>query len=252
MNRLLSCALALLPLPLALAAPPDNTPIVIVELFTSEGCSSCPPADEFLTSLSNQNIGGAQVIVLSEHVDYWDRLGWRDPFSSSLFTARQQAYGEQFRLDSVFTPQLVVDGWASVSGNERDAAQRTIRKAAQFPKATASVSAASPDRANRLVSLKVTGLAAPSTDRADVFFAVIENDLATQVPSGENAGRRLRHTGVVRTLTRVAEIEAKKGAYVADLKVKIDPTWRSESIRGVLIVQDHKTHKIVGAASCSL
>ena len=119
--------------------PPAPAPVpVIVELFTSEGCSSCPPADAFLIELANHPIvaeANASLITLSEHVDYWDSQGWRDPFSSASFTARQTAYAEKSGLGEVSTPEMIVDGQIAFIGSDRPAALRAITKAASVPKA---------------------------------------------------------------------------------------------------------------------
>ena len=236
----------------AAKATQDKAPVV-VELFTSEGCSSCPPADDFLSELAKQGSGGFEVIALSEHVDYWDRLGWRDPFSSPMFTTRQQAYGQQFRLDSVFTPQMVVDGFASVNGTDRGQAAQFIRMAARsYPKAKASIMRSNSSDDRTVMSLRVEQLADAEVEQAEVYLAVTEGGLSTKVPAGENAGHLLRHASVVRTLTRVAGLDARKGAYVANVGVNIENRWHRDQIRVVLLVQDPKTGRIVAAASCSL
>src|SRR5882724_13421492 len=117
-------------------APPAATP-VLVELFTSEGCSSCPPADLLLQRLQKtQPLKGIQVISLSEHVDYWNQLGWTDPFSSSFFSERQRRYAETFRGDGVYTPQMVVDGRAQLVGSDSQTALRAIAEAAKARKAS--------------------------------------------------------------------------------------------------------------------
>src|SRR5260370_27672595 len=108
---------------------------VLLELFTSEGCSSCPPADRLLEILDEkQPVAGADLIVLSEHVDYWDRLGWKDPFFSSQFTARQQDYTNRYNLDGLYTPQLVVDGRYGFVGSDGREASTPVQKAIRAPK----------------------------------------------------------------------------------------------------------------------
>src|SRR5215472_16175220 len=161
---------------------------VLVELFTSEGCSSCPPADKLLQALeAGQPVAGAHIIVLSEHVDYWDRLGWRDPFSSAQFTERQQDYSRLFRDSGPYTPEMVVDGGAGFTGNDRAEALRTIGHAARAAKAAVRVSG---DTGK--LSIDVEGV----KHGADVMLAITERNLISEVARGENAGRRLTHTAV--------------------------------------------------------
>ena len=127
--------------------PANRNTLVVAGLFTSEGCFSCPPADDFLSQLVQQQpIANVEVLGLGEHVDYWDRLGWRDPFSSATFTDRQSEYNTQsFHTRSIYTPQLVIDGRFQEIGSDRGAVRRAIAKAAQFPKATVTIAAALPD-----------------------------------------------------------------------------------------------------------
>ncbi len=232
---------------LAAAAMAQPKPAVIVELFTSEGCSSCPPADALLLRLS-RSFPEAQVIPLSEHVDYWNHLGWKDPFSSELFSERQQDYGRMFHLEGVYTPQMVVSGAAQFNGSDRLRAEQEIRKAAQAPRANIDMARASED----LVHFVVTDIPQP-TRNADVFLAITDTFLETDVPNGENAGRHLQHTGVVRSLTSVGRLDTKKASvYSADAKINLRPEWRTRNVQLVLFVQDRATRKIVGAAALRL
>jgi hypothetical protein len=227
----------------AFAAAQTRTP-VIVELFTSEGCSSCPPADTLLSRLARA-LPDIDVIPLSEHVDYWNHLGWKDPFSASLFSARQQDYGRMFRLESVYTPQMVVNGQVEFSGSDRGRAEQEIRKASQGPRATVELTKLN----DQAVRLRVDDVPA-GTRNADMFLAITESLLETDVRNGENAGHRLAHTGVVRSLTTLGHIDAKKtAAYTADAKINLNQEWRRPNVKLVLFVQDRATRKIIGATT---
>lgn len=219
---------------------------VIVELFTSEGCSSCPAADNLLWRMEQyQPYAGVEVVALGEHVDYWNTADWKDRFSSALFSARQQDYGRTMRLDTVYTPQMVVDGQAQFNGSDQSRAAIEIQKAAQNATATLSMSLASPD----VVHLTVDNLPAGVRD-ADMFLAITETGLQSDVHGGENTGRRLRHTGVVRTLTTLGHLNTKKStAYSADARISLKPDWNRQNVKLVLFVQDRASRKIIGAAT---
>jgi len=168
---------------------------VLVELFTSEGCSDCPPADRLLEQLdTKQSVPGAEAIVLSEHVTYWNHLGWRDPFSLDEIDQRQKEYGERFNLDSIYTPQAVIDGAAQVVGNNAAGVTNAIEHAASVPKKPLSVTDTRWE--NGAVSFTVHG-----ADAGSRLVAVLAADAnGHQVSRGENAGRTLHHVAVVRAI----------------------------------------------------
>jgi len=224
----------------------QSRPAVVVELFTSEGCSSCPPADRLLMGLARMT--DVEVIPLSEHVDYWNHLGWKDPFSAELFSARQQDYGRMFRLESVYTPQMVVNGEVQFLGSDRMRAEQEVRRASQSPHASVELSRSS----NETVHLKVENVP-QGVRNADLFLAITDTFLETDVRNGENAGRHLQHTGVVRSLTGAGHLDTKKASfYAADAKINLNPQWRTPNVKLVLFVQDRATRKIVGAATLHL
>jgi hypothetical protein len=217
---------------------------VIVELFTSEGCSSCPPADRLLSRLPGA-FSDIEVIPLSEHVDYWNQLGWQDRFSAPLYSMRQQDYGRLFRLESVYTPEMVVNGEAEFNGTDENRAQQEIRKAAQNPRADLDISMQS----REVVHLKAEHLPR-GTRAADVFLVITETNLETAVRAGENGGRRLRHTGVVRSLSNVGRVDSRNApTFSADAKLNLNPDWKLENVKLVLFVQDRSNRRIVGVAT---
>jgi len=241
--------------PLASKPGSSRTPVV-VELFTSEGCSSCPPADALLATLyKNQPVDGADVIALEEHVDYWDDLGWKDPFSSPEWTRRQQEYAGAFRNGSPYTPQMVVDGQAELVGSRERQSEKEISDAAKRAKTPVTVVPNGSGADGRTeFSVRVGKLAgSTSGDHAEVWFAVAENNLQSTVTRGENAGEHLRHTSVLRTLRKIGVADASKDeSFSSASQVRLDPGWKQENTRLIVFVQERKSRKILGAAEAGV
>jgi hypothetical protein len=223
---------------------------VLVELFTSEGCSSCPPADALLQQLDRtQPVAGAQLIVLSEHVDYWNHIGWTDPYSSRFFSDRQSAYSDRFGLSSVYTPQMVVDGTTEFVGNDSHLASQAVQKSLAVPKVAVHISGISLDGPGTLRA-RVEADALPETfkaRKADVYFVVALNHAESQVLRGENGGRRLTHVGVVQSLTKVGGLEAGKN-FSQDVRVKLDSRTDLTNLRVIAFVQQAGQRQVLGAA----
>lgn len=205
----------------------------VVELFTSEGCSSCPPADKLLRTIQSEN---AEVYVLSYHVDYWDRLGWKDPFSQHVFTERQQSYAQQFQLESVYTPQVVINGSSEFVGSNEPKLRSALKQSSQVT--TLEVN---------LERKKATALALSfdlQTDLAGVVYVALVRPAATTVVKrGENGGRTLQHVNVVRQLT---SLDAKTGAQSLDINIPTE--LQSEKLRAIVFVQQKADKHIKAAA----
>jgi hypothetical protein len=235
------------------AAPRATAPAtpVIVELFTSEGCSSCPPADTLLQSLlESQPIAGAEVIALEQHVDYWDQLGWKDRFSSAALTDRQRVYGRVLSSD-IYTPQAIVDGRSEAVGSDAAAIRRGIAHAAALPHAAVSIAIERPSADKIAVSVSVTNLPTLSgRDHADIVVAVVENGLRSQVRAGENNGRTLTHAAVVRTLAAIGEVTPARAAVRTDLT--LSAAWQRDQVRIVAFAQERASRHVLGAAAMAL
>jgi hypothetical protein len=229
---------------------------VIVELFTSEGCSSCPPADALLAELdARQPLGSAEVLALEEHVDYWDQQGWKDPFSSATWTARQYEYAGKLHNGNPYTPEMVVDGMEGFVGSRRAMARQEIEKAAAIKKTRIEISEISPVQ-NRSVAFKVSverlGSLAPR-DTAEIILAITESGLHSSVKAGENSGEELHHSPVVRELKVIGVME-KNGeeGFHREPALKLDAKWNLENLRAVVFVQEKKSRRILGAAAVRL
>ena len=225
---LLSAAFLLRP---ATTASGATNKAVVVELFTSEGCSSCPPADELLGHL-RQDLAGKniQVIPLGFHVDYWNSLGWKDRFSSADFSRRQEQYARSLGVDGPYTPQMVVDGTLEFVGNSAGQAQRAISQAASQPETVeVKISVAGADQL--IVQVK----APDSATGANVLLAITEDNLTTKVGSGENGGRTLHHAAVVRELRRITQIH--DGGFEGNVPITVEKEWKRDDLRAVVFVQ---------------
>lgn len=229
---------------------------VLVELFTSEGCSSCPPADKLLAQIgASQPIGGAQAIILEEHVDYWNDLGWRDPFASSSSTQRQQEYSKTLNAE-VYTPQMIVDGRTELLGSDGHAAESAIAKSVGTQKtgleltwvgATATIGS---PKLLRVRAGKLIGDNGAPAQTAEVFLAITENHLHSDVRRGENAGRGLEHDGVVRKLSSLGKANATgEFSFDSQTAVKLSSDWKRENVRVVVFVQDTRTRRIYAASA---
>jgi hypothetical protein len=229
---------------------------VVVELFTSEGCSSCPPADALLIKLSEkQGPEKEQIIALEEHVDYWDQLGWRDPFSSAEWTRRQESYAAAFGYGSVYTPQMVVDGRTEFVGSREWEARKEIEEMAGKAKAEVRITRAGIGEDGKKFTVNVGKLAGVAgNDVVEVWFAITETGLHNAVTRGENAGEDLHHAAVVRTLRRIGVTNAKdpETAFAGEESMSFDRNWKRDNLRAVVFVQEKKSRKILGAAEIKI
>ena len=242
-TRLLAASILLLPFT-AQAQKQDTRTPVLVELFTSEGCSSCPPADALLAKLEQQPIAGAEIIVLGEHVDYWDQLGWRDRFSSHQYTDRQGQYSTHFHLNDVYTPQMVVNGQAQFVGNDSQSARSAIVRAAHEKTLPLALTGFKLDGKQLSASI---GLESPATGmRGDVYAALVSPMETTQVRAGENGGRTLNHVGVVRSLTRIGDLQSLQRGPLA---FTLETVQAAHPLRLVIFAQAEGAGTILGAVS---
>lgn len=178
-----------------------NEPVAVVELFTSEGCSSCPPADEFLRKIHLGHNSGELIIGLSEHVTYWNQLGWKDPFSQQAFTDRQETYAEKLSARGPYTPQMVVNGRAEFVGGNGPALQKALQEDAALAHGSLAIDAHSIEGGKLNVTFQFK---APDAHAYDIVAVVADDSDRSSVARGENAGRTLTHVSVVRLMTKVA------------------------------------------------
>lgn len=224
---------------------------ILVELFTSEGCSSCPPADLILQKLqAQQPVPGAEIIPIEEHVDYWNHDGWVDPYSSQEWTVRQQVYSALDKKDP-YTPELVVDGQNQFVGNNPQEALLAIQDAVHISKAEVNLTPSTVDGKNARFTVSVAKFPKSGGDVAEVWLAVTEDGLHSSVSRGENAGHELTHTATLRALHKigVADANGSEFAFNGETAVKLNSHWNSDNLHVIVFVQERKGRQVIGAAS---
>ena len=220
------------------SAPAGERGPTVVELFTSQGCNSCPPADDLLAELAERR----DVLALSFHVDYWDYIGWKDPYASPSHTQRQRAYARQFGLGYVDTPQMVIDGAVQVMGSDRDKVLETIGGAADRPSVPLEVVPADDGR------MQISLPHRPGSEDATVWFVVFDRQHVTEVKRGENRGRTLRNANVVRGFQRIAIWRGE----AMEVPVAINDLSPEGGDDCAVLLQSQRNGRIIGAAKAAL
>lgn len=216
-------------------APQGHAPAgpVLVELFTSQGCSSCPPADALLSQLGRRgSLEGVAIVPLSFHVDYWNYIGWRDPFSSPAWTGRQKAYAEKLSKGRLYTPQLIIAGRAHAVGSRRGPIASALAGLGQRKAAPLSASMTTTRDA---VTVRIRGASPSKTSH--VWVALYENGIETRVPRGENAGQTLKNDYVVRALSRAPSPTGGESI----VRFALNAAWSSAQLGAVAFVQDRQS-----------
>jgi len=243
---------------LALAVRGDAAPSesaggpVVLELFTSQGCSSCPPADRLLSQLGSDPKLAGRVIPLAFHVDYWDHIGWRDPFDSARWSQRQQGYAKAFRSNRIYTPQLVVNGRTECVGSQPGEVRQRLSDALAAPSAGRVILAVDPPTADGRLRVKVGAKLAKTVAKGDLdlWVAIWETGLVTEVGAGENARRTLHNDYVVRRLEKALVLPGTAGAERSgEIVLGVDKRWKTDQLGVAAFLQDPATFQIHGAAS---
>lgn len=231
--------------PTEIANPPSKQ-VVLLELFTSEGWSSCPAADRALAFLQReQPVPQAEIITLAFHVDYWNYLGWKDEFSSPLFSQRQELYAQKFKIGSIYTPQMVVDGQAQFVGGNSGNAVNAVMEAAKSKKAKVEIGLN-----KNLLKIKISEI--PKIEKATVFLAIAEDNLVSNVKRGENSGKVLEHASVVREFRAVGGVNSADTIFSSETTLEFQPGWKKENLKIIIFVQENESRKILGIAKVIL
>ena len=219
---------------------------VVLELFTSQGCSSCPPADRLLSTLGREDFAGRTVIPLAYHVDYWNYLGWRDPFSSARWSDRQRRYAQKIQASQVYTPQLVVNGTEQMVGNAEHPVRAEIGRQLQGGD-RGIVTIDDVARHGNELAVKLHARVDKDVPQADLVVALFESGITTAVRSGENADRSLTNDFIVRWEDRATAVHANADA-TATVTIPIAKDWNANHLGVAAFLQDPTTLAIYGSA----
>jgi len=237
MIRSAVCALLVAAMALTADRSAAGEPLTVVELFTSQGCSSCPPADDLVGELAGRD----GVLALSEHVDYWDYLGWRDPFAIPTATQRQRDYARRLGPGYIYTPQMVIQGASQVTGSNREAVFNRLDEPELGSPLAVDIGRTGDGR------IVITVGAAPAGEDAVVWLVLFDKEHTTRVSRGENRGREVRNYNVVRSFTRIGSWNGEATTITA-----IMPEAEGIGDGCAAIVQAQNTGRILGAARLDL
>ncbi len=222
--------------------------VAVVELFTSQGCSSCPPADRVLSKLAKDPAYAGRVVPLAFHVDYWNYIGWQDPFSDRRWSERQERYAQAYGTSRIYTPQLIVNGGEEMNGADERRVRRAIEKALATEPAARVTLGVRREGSSYVIQVEARHDGALVRD-LEVWVALYQHGLSTAVGRGENARRTLENDSVVRRLERGFLLPAAAGASArTELRLAVDPAWPAGNLGIAAFAQDPKTKEIRGAA----
>lgn len=228
----------------AQSLPVADKGFAVVELFTSEGCSSCPPADDLITKIQHE-IAGKPVYILAYHVDYWNRLGWKDPYSSATFSKRQNDYANWLKSSSVYTPQIVVNGRTEFVGSQESTLRNAIKNGLKkFSPTHLILSGLQLNGGTVDFNYQLTNAAKLST----LVIALVQKEAQTRVLKGENGGRTLFHVQLVRVLKTNTLTDVTKGNTSINLPVGIDP----KSLKLIAFLQNAATGEVTAATQSEI
>lgn len=234
--------------------PAAPKPAIVLELFTSQGCESCPSADALLSKLGNDTLYKPFVIPLSYHVDFWNSLGWKDPFSTRQFSARQLAYEAVLGMENFYTPQLIINGRAECVGSYEKRVREEIEWAMNgLPKARLTPRVVK--QRNGAVDVQVTARVQEdiASEKLNLMLAVFENNLVTTVERGENRGKVLRNDHVIRILEEVGTLSGEAHSFfVSNVTINLEPEWQKENLGVAVFLQDTRSLVIHGATTVML
>jgi len=214
---------------------------ILLELFTSQGCIRCPPANKNLAYFEKeQPFADVEIITLALHVDYWDNPKWKDEFSSRIFTRRQEIYSMQFKLDGTFTPQMIVDGETHFVGSNLEEAKKAIAKAAKKEKPQVEINL-SGDK------LKISIPNLPKHEVSTLFLAITESNLKSNA-SGVSTGKLLEHGSIVRELRSLGWIQPQEQKVDIETFLQLQPDWKKENLKLVVFVQENYSRKILAVS----
>jgi len=219
---------------------------VLLELYTSEGCPTCPPADANLARLEKeQPVADAEIITLALHVDYWNSLSWKDQYSSPMFSRRQQIYSQALKTGSNYTPQMIVDGQTQFIGNNMTKARKAITDAAKILKATIEI-APTADK----YKIKISDI--PTHGNATVFLAITEDNLSSSFKNGVNSGKKPEHISVVREILSLGMLAAEQKNLELETVLQVKSAWKKEDLKLIVFVQENASRRVLGVGRLPL